>query len=69
MLPTENINISIIDDWPSAKLIISDGHGMVRTEKVLLNQAESSFQPVVDTIVSAAISRIVANNRKRMNTI
>lgn len=63
-LNREDISISIHDDWPKLKLIISDGRGGTRIESSTFDTALVVFEPLVRNVLQAAIQRLT-NIHKR----
>ncbi len=66
MLNREDITVSIIDDWPRFKLIISDGRGGTRVESSTYDTAQVVFESHLKNQLQAAVQRLVNKHKGRL---
>lgn len=62
-----NLDISIIEEWPFLKIIVNLPNGRVLQEKAVWHIAATQFMPKVQTAFQEAINAIIEKNKKQRN--
>ena len=60
-----NLNISIINEWPFFKIIVNLPNGRVMTDKAVWHIAASQFAPKVQQAFDEAMKEIIEQNKKQ----
>lgn len=60
-----NISITIQDDWPRIKLMITDSQGSFRTESAQYDIAATVFEPIIENALTSAVNSIKQTRKGR----
>ena len=62
-----NLNVSIIDEWPYFKIIVKLPNGRIIQDKAVWHIAASQFAPKVQQAFDEAMKELIETNKQRRN--